>query len=160
MGVGFSDGTIGFDTTNPTTNPVAALGETKMGLDRNQYIYVRAAEAITAFSLCLIADSGAGTVTMSTGGASTVPRAYCVPQVAMANGEYGWAVRMGENFTIRTGAACAANVKVYTHATAGTIDDVSTTQTLIQGLQLTVAAGSATTTTASASIPLCSAAET
>lgn len=160
MGVGFLSGVVGFDTTSPTTNSSAALGDTEWGLDGNQYIYVRAAEAITAFSLCLISDTGAGTITMTTGGASTVPRQYCVPQVAFANAEYGWAVRMGRSFTIRTGAAAAAGAKLYTHATPGTVDDVSASQTLIQGLQLTVLAGSATTTTASASIPLCSAAET
>jgi hypothetical protein len=62
-----------------------------------------------------------------------------VPQLALASGEYGWFARQG-GFSVKVLDSCAADVKLYTSATAGVLDDSSSTQSLIEGLRINAAA--------------------
>ena len=54
-------------------------------------------------------------------------------QVAFASGEYGWVAIAGK-FTGFVGASCVQDVKLYTTATAGLVDDTATT--LVSGVML------------------------
>lgn len=61
-------------------------------------------------------------------------------QVAFASADYGWVLCRGVG--IGKGlVSCAADVALYTTATAGALDDTTTSQTEIKGVRLTAAVG-------------------
>lgn len=55
-------------------------------------------------------------------------------QVAFADNEYGWVYLTGSNINANVAAGCAADVALYTSATAGTLDDASSNGTKIDGV--------------------------
>ena len=106
------------------------------------YQYFIADGAIAAYAACTVqSDYDAEEATTTTSGAK--PTIVCIPQFAVADNEYFWApvgpfgpYREDGATTFKVLAAnCAANVKVYTTATDGVVDDVATD--LIAGLCLT-----------------------
>lgn len=122
---------------------------------RSEVVYIQATGgALTAgllYELPLIGGTDAfkvdTAITTTVVGALTATGdkiAACIPLSAIAQDSYGWAFVRG-HVQIETANAVAANVKVYSTATAGKIDDVSTSSHLVDGLQLVAAAGSATT---------------
>jgi hypothetical protein len=118
----------------------AILGQRALGSDGNTYVFVLAAEAITQYAACRLLENG--TVDMlTTTNSGAVPTTVVVPQVAIADASYGWAVEKGVLFSVLAKTLCAADVKVYTHATAGHVDDTATD--LIQGLRLNETVGGA-----------------
>lgn len=126
------DGTIVNFTTVDTVKQFP-LGLEKDGIDGNTYVYVEADEALAQYAACrLLEDGGADELTTTNSGA--VPTQVVVPQVAIASGSFGWAVAKGLSFSVLGAASCAADVKLYTTATAGVVDDAATD--LIQGLRL------------------------
>ena len=61
--------------------------------------------------------------------------------VAIGSGEYGWARTRGSNFSVNVLASCAADAVLYTSATAGKLDDASSSQTKIDGIVIVTADG-------------------
>ena len=133
-------GIAGADTTETSTTQEHQLGLTAPGNDGNPYVYVQADEALAAYAACrFLEDGGADELTTTNSG--SVPTTVVVPQVAIASSSYGWAVKSGMSFSVLAAASCAADVKVYTTATAGVIDDAATD--LIDGLRLNATVGGA-----------------
>ena len=62
-------------------------------------------------------------------------------QNAFADNDFGWVcIHAPGNITIRAAASCAADVQLYTTATAGVLDDTSAGVNLIRGVVLVAAA--------------------
>lgn len=123
---------------------LAALGET-YEINGATYQYVKANATITAYQVCYILDDG--TISLATAAllTTTKPTNVCVPQFAMASGDYGWAV-IGPCFLREDGTTtfkvlskiAAKNVLMYGTTTPGSVDD-AVTNPKISGLQLTAA---------------------
>lgn len=145
-------GKIGFaDLSMTTTDQKFKLGSIYEHQDA-VYMYVQANGAIDQYDLVTLdADFQAVAGTTTTSGAR--PTGCGLAQLAFADNEYGW-VAIGpfpESAGIRVNALanCAADVKLYTSATAGHVDD--TAADLVAGLTLSAAVGG------SAASALCSA---
>lgn len=133
-----TSGTIGVDFTSVATTPEHVLGQVEPASDGNTYIYVRANGTVAQYDACLldeVFDAAPCTTTLS----GAKPQAAVFPQVAIADNSYGWAVLKGISFEVNVLASCAADVKLYTTATAGSLDDTATD--LVQGLVATEADG-------------------
>lgn len=134
---GSVDGSI-IDFTQVDTVKQFPLGTEKSATDGNTYVYIEADEAIDAYAACRFLEDG-GSDELTTTNSGAVPTQVVVPQQAIASGSFGWAVAKGLSFSVLAAANCAADVKVYTTATAGVIDDAATD--LIQGLRLNATNG-------------------
>lgn len=66
--------------------------------------------------------------------------------VAIGDNAFGWARIKGSNFSGKVLINCAADVPLYTSATAGSLDDSSTSQTKIEGVVAVVAVTAAAAT--------------
>lgn len=88
-----------------------------------------------------VATSG----TTTTAGA--IPQRAGLVLFATTVGQFGWVARKWINRGISALTLCAANVKCYTTATAGSIDDSATT--LVRGVVLRTTVGGATAVTLS-----------
>lgn len=105
------------------------------------YKYLMADGAITAFSLVGLQNDGEAAM-LDTTISGVKPTSCAIPQFAVADNEYFWAPvgpfqlkPDGTTFKVRAQTNCAGSVKLYTHATAGTVDDTATD--LVAGLLLT-----------------------
>lgn len=131
-------GKIGFaDLSSTSTDqkfPLGAIYEEEDCV----YQYVHAAGSIAQYNLVTMdADFEAADGTTTTSGAR--PTRCGVAQIAFADNDYGW-VPIGpfpesKGFKVNAAASCAANVKLYTTATDGVVDDAATD--LVAGLVLT-----------------------
>lgn len=121
---------------------------------RSEVVYIQAVGGVLTsgllYELPIIGGTDAFKVdtaltTTIVGGLSAVGDkiAACIPLVAIPQNGYGWAFVKGHCF-IETADAVAAGTRLYTTATAGKVDDVSTSSHVVDGLQLVAAAGSAT----------------
>jgi hypothetical protein len=140
---------------------VAAVGEvpsfalgTEVEIKGTVYKFLISGGAIAQYDSCTISNANvAVSGTTTTSGAK--PTLFAIPQFAVAAAnEYFWApigpiaptsFDGSTTFKVNAAALCAADVKIYTTATAGVVDDAATD--LIAGLQLTqtlVGAGVAT----------------
>jgi hypothetical protein len=113
-----------------------------------EFVYVQASGAVGAFNAVKIDHDGTA-VALTTTVSGAEPTRVGVAQVALASGQFGWVfVRgggTGRGIKVNALTLCAADVKLYTTATAGAIDDAATD--LIQGLVL-VSTNAAGTTVA------------
>lgn len=139
--------------TNIASEPIGAIlsasGSTKLfelgqrakGTDGSEWIYVLANSALSQYRVCVYGVSAkANPITAAIGLAG---RLVCVPQIAIAAGEYGWALLKGgsKNYKVKVLASCAPNVRLYTTSTAGSLDDTSASQTAVYGIVLSQTAG-------------------
>lgn len=122
----------------------AGIGET-FECNGATYQYVKANATIAAYQACYILDDG--TISLATAAllTTTKPTNVCIPQFAMASGDYGWApigpffLREDNVTTFKVLSKIAAkNVAMYGTTTAGSVDD-AVTNPKISGLQLTAA---------------------
>lgn len=75
-------------------------------------------------------------------------------QTAIADTNYGWVALRGKNIQAKCLANCAADVPLYTSATAGSLDDDSSSQTKIDGVvAVTAVGGTAAATEVLATFP-------
>lgn len=123
------------------TTAQAALGQ-KIDVKGATYQYFLADGAVAAYEACYIQnDYDASPITTALSGAR--PCGVCIPQFAAADNEYFWAPvgpffkreDGSTTFKVKAAANCAVDVKLYTTATAGVVDDTATD--LIAGLLLT-----------------------
>src|SRR5690606_11511940 len=105
--------------------------------------FVKAANAIDQYDYVTIDEkylASAGTKTGVDAG-----HRIGIAQVAFAQNDYGWvALSGGAGLKVNAKGACAADIKLYTSAVTGTLDDASTSQSLINGVVLTTAVATAT----------------
>jgi hypothetical protein len=130
---------VGANFSRVTTDAEFAVGDYTQGNDGSAWMYVQANGAITQYDWVGVDENfqaGALTAAMAGDGWSVG-----VAQIAFADNEYGWVAVKGHNITARVGASCAADVVLYTTATAGVLDDA--TGTRIDGV-VAVTANSAT----------------
>lgn len=110
-----------------------------------KYQLVHAAEAITQYAAVSIDEAFEASMITDTLAKTGV--GVGVAQYALANDDYGWVLRQGQG-TLLVLASCAADVGLYTSASAGYLDDATASLTLISGIVLTAsrsaAAGTAT----------------
>lgn len=133
------DGTIGVNLAERTTELNAVLGQTTRATDGSIWTYVQANGAVTAYDcVCIDENFQAAACTKALVDAG---HGIGFAQAAFADNEYGWvATHAPGNASVRVAASCAADVQLYTTATAGVLDDTSASQTIIRGVVL-VAAG-------------------
>lgn len=97
------------------------------------YVYIEAGAALSAGKVYAID----GDYKATNGVASTHLGYNCViPQVAIASGGFGWAAVDGPVDYINTLSGTSALQALYTSATAGTLDDASSSQARMEGLVL------------------------
>jgi hypothetical protein len=117
---------------------------TELEVKGTVYKYLVSGSAITQYDACTISNANVAVPgTTTTSGAK--PTLFAVPQFAVAStGLYFWApigpiaqysFDGATTFKVNAAANCATDVKLYTTATAGVVDDTATD--LIAGLQLT-----------------------
>lgn len=110
-----------------------------------KFVFVQANGAIDQYAAVKIDNDGQASM-LTTAISGTEPTAVGVAQVAFADNEYGW-VWVGEGggsgkgIKVKVAASCATDVKLYTTATAGVLDDTATD--LIQGLTIVSTDGGA-----------------
>ena len=130
-------------TSSDGTTANFALG-TECEVEGTVYKYLKSSAAITQYDACSISNLNvAVSGTTTTSGAK--PTLFAIPQFAVAAAdEYFWApigpiapYAWDGSTTFKVNAAlnCGADVKLYTTATPGVVDDSATD--LIAGLQLT-----------------------
>ena len=138
-----TSGTVGLNLTTVDSTQRVELGKRVTATDGQQYVYVKAAEAITQYMFVAIdEDFNASKVTKALADAGYE---IGVAQTAFASADYGFVATKGSNLTGRVLGSCVADVALYTSGTAGVLDDSSTSQTKIDGVVLV-----ATNTTATA----------
>lgn len=134
------DGTLGVKTTDTSTTKEFALGATVNMSDGSCYRYLEADSALAAYA-AVAAEEDFGCAELTTTISGAEPNKVLIPQVAVASGSFGWGLETGPGSVLAL-ASCAADVKMYTTATAGALDDTATD--LVNGLRLTAANGTAT----------------
>jgi hypothetical protein len=130
-------------TTRTTNNPTdggqgVALGSRHVAANGNEFIYVQAGAAIAQYDA--VAINEAWSAVPLTKALADAREKIGIAQVAFANTAFGWVMTRGLG-RLAVLASCAADVLLYTSATAGSLDDTATDQTLIRGVVLTTARG-------------------
>jgi|TARA_R100000995_G_scaffold66172_1_gene35009 hypothetical protein len=128
---------IDFDGENETT-PSQTLGAKMVGTDGSEWIYCLAGGAVAQYD-CVAVTEAMSAVPITKALADTGEIVGVAP-VAIASGSYAWVQTSGV-CTLNVLASCAADAKLYTSATAGSLDDASSSQTQVHGLKLTSARG-------------------
>lgn len=127
---------VNFEGT--TTSAKFALGEKCFDSKGGSWVYVQANGAIAINDAVKVdKDFQASKLTTAVSGAE--PTDVGIAQVAFANDEYGWVFEGpgggdGSGIKVNALTLCATDVKLYTTATDGAVDDTATD--LIQGLML------------------------
>jgi hypothetical protein len=140
-------GQIILDLSERSSTPKATVGQYHIDNLGRHWQYVKASAAIAVYEYVKVSGDGLYTISSmtTTTNPSTEPANVGCAQTAFASGDYGYVFR---GFGVHTGlfaASCAQNVKIYTTATGGVVDDAATT--LVNGLKLI------TTITSAASAP-------
>lgn len=114
--------------------PAFAVG-TKVKCNDGIYQYIKASGTVAINDMVKISNTftaASGTTTLLP---STEPAKVGVAnQVAFIVNQYGWVFVGPGLVTVNVAASCVQDVKLYTTATAGVVDDAATT--LINGLKL------------------------
>jgi hypothetical protein len=118
-------------------------GEVTLGANGSQWIYVKAGGAIAQYDYVCIDEA----FTALAGTKANVDAGHAIgfAQAAFASGEYGWVALQGRG-TVKVNvlASCAADAALYSSATAGKLDDDSTSQTAVPGVVITSSNGGST----------------
>lgn len=146
-------GVIGSNVDTTSTDQKFALGTEALGNDGTKWIYVQADGAITKYDYVCITE--AFQAVAGTKALLDVGHKVAFAQVAFADNEYGWVAIAGtnSNFKVRVAASCAADVPLYSSATAGVLDDSSTSQTKVDGVVAVTAVTTAGATPIIATFP-------
>lgn len=136
-------GLVGADFDNPTADQKFALGTSTMGPDGTEWVYVQANGALSQYYAAGIDENFQCAPLSNTTAAGSPKPAF--PQVAFADDEYGWVPVRGSNISVKTRASCAADVLLYTTASAGRLDDtVGGSGIAVEGVVLVTAASAST----------------
>ena len=105
-----------------TTEAEFGVGSMGMDDDSNVYIYCQAGAACGQYDACEI--SGGNEISPTDNGGVRGTR-IGVPQVAVADDSYAWVQVYGAG-RVNVKASAAANTLLYTHASAGHLEDAET----------------------------------
>jgi len=135
------------DGNTSTTDGVGAkfaLGTRLSGTDGQEYVYCQAGAAISTTTkqpFCLAIDENYQAVKVTKALASAGHLIGWAPQQIIPDNYFFWAITRGSNFNIKVGVSCAADVNLWTTATAGVLDDTSGgSHVVVLGVKLVVAA--------------------
>lgn len=115
-----------------------ALGSRFVAPNGNEFIYVQAGSAIAQYDAVAINESWAAVPL--TKALADAGEKIGFAQIAIANTAFAWVQTRGIG-RVNVSASVAADVLLYTTATAGRLSATSTSQTLVRGLVLTTARG-------------------
>ena len=134
--------------TSQSSTQKYTLGTRWADTEGNEYVYCQDSGAGVSIyrAVAILSDF---TVTALTKTLAENGHMVGFPQVAMTASYYAW-VQIRGNGTIHTLSACASEALLFTTATAGTLDDTSTSQTGIANVYIKSA--SAATAAASANV--------
>ena len=140
-----TSGTLGVDFAATPTTADHTLGTCVAGSDGTEWVYVQANGAIAQYDAVGVDENyqaAALTKAMADDG-------YVIgaAQAAFADDDYGWVATKGSNVKVNLLTLCAADVALYTSATAGKLDDTSTSQTKIDGIVAVTGGVTGTTAT-------------
>ena len=130
------------DVTRVDTIPEFTQGMVQPDDLGTSWMYVKASGAKTAFLTYDIDKDGLMGAALTTTTAGAGPLRLGIPQVAIADGSWGWVFVGPGKARVSVLASAAADSPLYTTATGGSLDDTATT--IIPGLRLTTANGGAT----------------
>jgi hypothetical protein len=107
-----------------------------------EFVFVKATSAIAASDVVTFDQTASTTVApLGTANDARGSRVGVAP-VAIASGSYGWVQIYGAVTAMNVLASCAANVRINTTGTAGSLDDDGTAGSMqVQGIYLTTARG-------------------
>ena len=130
---------IGIDFDGGTESTASqAIGTRMVGNDSSTWLYITAGSAIAQYDVVTVDEAFSGIP--CTKAAIDDGHIVGVAPAAISSGEYGW-VQLTGVVTMNVLASAAADVTLYSSATAGSLDDTSTSQTAVNGLFLTTARG-------------------
>jgi hypothetical protein len=142
VGVNLDDVTAG--TTTNGEGAKFTLGQTALGTDGQQYVYVQAGAEISTTTkqpFVLAIDENFQAVKITKALATAGHMVGFAPQQIIADNAFFWAITRGTNFNIKVAVSCAADVNLWTTATAGVLDDTSgASHVVVLGVKLVVAA--------------------
>lgn len=131
-------------TTTDGQNAEFPLGTRVSGPDGQEFVYVQAGAAISTtlnepFTLAI--DENYQAVKITKALAIAGHRIGFAPQQIISDNDFFWARTKGSNFNIKVAVSCAADITLWTTATAGILDDTSgATHVAVFGVVLVVAA--------------------
>lgn len=130
---------IGANTASDSTDAKFGVGDLVTDQSGNQFVYVKASSAIAQYDVVTYDETFITTVApLSTSNDARGDKVGVAP-VAIASGSYGW-VQISGPAIANVLASCAANVRLNTTGTAGSLDDDGTTSSMqVQGIYLTAA---------------------
>jgi len=148
--LGIDLATAGYDqpytvSTSTPEYPAAplAIGTEIVSSVMGRAVYATASAAITLGNVCTISKAYSATALTNTTAASSFGLQLGVALSTMTTGQYGWFQTEGVSQNISVTASIAANVQLYTTATAGVLGAIAT------GTSYTVNGITTTTTSAS-----------
>lgn len=118
-----NDGKLSVKIGEVSTTPLFALGETTAGNGGSEWIYVKATATIASGDVVSFDETYSTTVApLSTSNDARGDKLGVAVNAFVAN-DYGWLQIKGVCAAINMLASCAANVRLNTTATAGSLDD-------------------------------------
>jgi len=150
-----TNGMIGVDltavTAGTTTNGANAkytLGQRCAGDGNSEWIYVQAGEAISTTTkepYALAVDENFQAMKLTKALAISGHIIAVAPRQIIADNSFFWACTRGTNIPLRVAVSCAADVNLWTTATAGRLDDTSgATHRVVLGIKIVTAASAST----------------
>ncbi len=131
VGVNLSE-TVAGTGTNSNQGDAFLLGQIVEAQSGQQYMRVHASASISQYAAVGIdEDFEAAPLTKAMADDGWF---IGFAQVAAADNDFLWVAVAGTDINCRLGANCAADVSLYTSATAGVLDDDATSQTKIDGV--------------------------
>ena len=131
LGINLTETVAGTGTNSDQGNQIA-VGTKVKATDGGEYIYVHASAAVAQYDAVGIDENFE---------AAPLTKAMAddgwfigFSQVAASDNDFFWVATKGSNIQCNVLANCAADVVLYTTATAGSLDDTSTSQTKIDGV--------------------------
>lgn len=134
-------------TTTDGENAPFTLGTKVRGTDGVEYVFCQAGAAISTTTkepYCLAIDESFQAVKVTKALAIAGHRIAFAPEVAIADNDFFWA-KLSGTFNIRVAASCAADITLWTTATAGRLDDTSgASHVAVYGVVIVTAASAST----------------
>ena len=147
-----TSGLLGPGFTQLDTDAKHTLGTVVKGTDGTEWCYVQANGAITQYNYVCIDENYQAV--KGTTALVKVGHKIAFAQVAFADNDYGWVALGGSNISCLVATSCAADVTLWTTATAGVLDDATgTALAKIQGVMAVAAVDTAAATEVIASYP-------
>jgi hypothetical protein len=145
-----TSGLIGPNFSLKTTSATHKLGQQAIGIDNQCWVYIQANAAIVQYAAVGIDENfQAGALTKVIADDGWTPGAA---QVSFADDDYGWIPIAGQNLQVLVIGSTNADTALFTSASTGIIDDLTTSQTKIVGWVLVASAGSTGTIAAEVSM--------